>query len=127
MTRKDFVLLAETIAETLYYSGVPLRAMTKSAEYFADALRTTNDRFDRGRFEAAVHAHYLSLANLEQAYCRNDTTPTDAGVTITATIVDSPEPDGSRTGVASPCLVRLSDGECWVDHGRWIESLRACH
>ena len=45
MTKKDFELIAATIA---YLPAGPARRET--ARLFADALATTNPRFDRARF-----------------------------------------------------------------------------
>jgi hypothetical protein len=45
VTKKDFQLIADTIR---YNLGPPCRE--RAAEAFADALRSTNPRFDRERF-----------------------------------------------------------------------------
>ena len=52
MTRKDFELIAETI-RNLSVTTDPLLAdaiRSTVADQFADALASTNPRFDRGRF-----------------------------------------------------------------------------
>ena len=55
MTRKDFVLIANVLAN-LTLGGLPAPAMTKAeiAEQFADALLSTNPAFDTGRFMIAA-------------------------------------------------------------------------
>ncbi len=54
MTRKDFVLIAETIrkAVPLNYAGDSI-TRRQIAEAFADALSGTNVNFDRERFLSA--------------------------------------------------------------------------
>ncbi|HEV2816145.1 MAG TPA: hypothetical protein VGW40_02840 [Allosphingosinicella sp.] len=44
MSRKDFELIAATIRR------MPSETAPSAAEHFADALRSTNPRFDRARF-----------------------------------------------------------------------------
>lgn len=52
MTRKDFELIAETIRE---YNSLPKlqRNMTSIEQMFASKLKSTNPRFDSGRFLTA--------------------------------------------------------------------------
>lgn len=50
MTRKDFVLIAETIR----FSDLDVTARATMAREFADSLRRTNARFDTDRFIAAA-------------------------------------------------------------------------
>lgn len=51
MSRKDFILIAETIRTSPNLTDSARRLF---AEDMADALATTNARFDRGRFVAAA-------------------------------------------------------------------------
>ena len=58
MTKKDFILIAEVLAESKYLidSQTPIsaeQARVRIANATADALATTNPRFDRARFLAA--------------------------------------------------------------------------
>lgn len=69
MTRKDFQFIADVIAE--YPSHSPsLRDARESFAYsFADALRTTNPRFDRKRFLTAAlptTPHAMGYADQEK-------------------------------------------------------------
>lgn len=52
MTRKDFQLIADTIAETATTKAQLLAFATA----FADQLAKTNPRFDRQRFISACHS-----------------------------------------------------------------------
>jgi hypothetical protein len=56
MTRKDFELIAEVIATSWSGSGELKNAL---AVNMADALQSTNPRFDRARFIAACDADEL--------------------------------------------------------------------
>ncbi len=54
MTRRDFQLIAGVLAET---RNIEKTSRELYAAAFADALRSTNDRFDRERFLAAALRH----------------------------------------------------------------------
>jgi len=54
MTKKDFKLIAEVLRKNDYAQESQFSYLFESlAESFADALATTNPRFDRERFLAA--------------------------------------------------------------------------
>lgn len=54
MTRKDYVLIAEAIRDSVQHSGeLERKAIEGTAKYVSYALRRDNPRFDRGRFMAA--------------------------------------------------------------------------
>ncbi len=50
MTRRDFQLIAGVLAET---RNIEATSRDLYVRAFADALKSTNPRFDRGRFERA--------------------------------------------------------------------------
>lgn len=56
MTRKDYVMIAEAIADAAMgrdSRSDEARAIKTVAEYIADGLKADNSRFDRARFMAA--------------------------------------------------------------------------
>ena len=58
MTRKDFVLIAETIKQLPSFDVPADRDVVRFAAIvarFADSLATTNPRFNRARFEKACN------------------------------------------------------------------------
>jgi hypothetical protein len=65
MTHKDFVLIAGALAATRnsyapHWDPNLFRACDDHAKYVADALATTNPRFDRERFLAAARGEPLT-------------------------------------------------------------------
>lgn len=58
MTKKDYELIAEVIATAWHGSG---ELKSSLANNMADALQTTNPRFDRARFLAACDADEMSF------------------------------------------------------------------
>ena len=61
MTHKDFVLIAGALAETLAAGAFSAEEMHRNiTDALADALRSTNPRFDRARFLAACRGEPLT-------------------------------------------------------------------
>lgn len=59
MTRKDFTLIAEVLAQAMVSAdaiGLGTGTIAYLIEQFADKLATTNPRFDRDRFIRAASA-----------------------------------------------------------------------
>ena len=61
MTKKDFVLIAKTLADTAYICNFTTTQLIQSIYAFQHMLETQNPRFNEDKFEEYVKACYKTL------------------------------------------------------------------